>query len=700
MKNIFKLFIIIALAAMTLSSCNKGPAIDKTNPFATEFDTPFGVPPFEKIHASHYMPAFEAGMEQGRRDIKKILSNREKPDFENTIEALDRSGEMLQRVSSVFFGQASANTSDSLQQIEVEISPRLTEYGDEIRLNPELFARIKSVWENQADFNLNDEQKYILDNLYKELVRNGANLDPEDQEKLKKINQRLSLLTVKYDQNVLQETNDYKLIVGKDDLKGLPETVITAAADAAKAAGQEGKWLFSTQRPSMYPFITYSPDRDLRRTLYNAYTMRGNNGNEYDNNVILAEIVKLRAERAELLGYKTHAHLVLEPRMAKTPANVFNLLNGLFEKANAVARKEVAEMQAIINREGGNFKLEPSDWWYYAEKLRKQKYNLDDTELRPYFKFENVREGVFACATKLWGITFTPIANCPLPHPEASAFEVKESDDTHIGVLYTDYFPRASKRQGAWCGTYRSHRIVDGKSIRPVVTTVGNFTRPTGDTPSLLSLDEVATIFHEFGHALDNLFNRNSYNRTYVAWDFVELPSQIMEHWALEPEMLSIYAKHYQTGEVIPEHLVDKIINSGYFNQGFANTEVYAASLLDMAFHTLEAPAEIDIQDFEKEFTDKLGLIPEIVPRYRSTYFTHITGGYDAGYYAYTWASVLDNDAFEAFKEKGIFDRATAESFRRNILEKNGIMEPMQMYVNFRGREPVIEPLLKNKGLL
>ena len=389
---------------MTLSSCNKGPAIDKTNPFATEFDTPFGVPPFEKIHASHYMPAFEAGMEQGRRDIKKILSNREKPDFENTIEALDRSGEMLQRVSSVFFGQASANTSDSLQQIEVEISPRLTEYGDEIRLNPELFARIKSVWENQADFNLNDEQKYILDNLYKELVRNGANLDPEDQEKLKKINQRLSLLTVKYDQNVLQETNDYKLIVGKDDLKGLPETVITAAADAAKAAGQEGKWLFSTQRPSMYPFITYSPDRDLRRTLYNAYTMRGNNGNEYDNNVILAEIVKLRAERAELLGYKTHAHLVLEPRMAKTPANVFNLLNGLFEKANAVARKEVAEMQAIINREGGNFKLEPSDWWYYAEKLRKQKYNLDDTELRPYFKFENVREGVFACATKLWGI--------------------------------------------------------------------------------------------------------------------------------------------------------------------------------------------------------------------------------------------------------------------------------------------------------
>lgn len=685
---------------MTISSCNEGPKLDSSNPFSHEFDTPFGVPPFEKIKAKHYMPAFEAAMTSGRREIGKIVSSRQKPDFKNTIEALDRSGELLRKVSSVFFGQASANTNDSLQQIEIDISPKLSEYNDEIRLNPELFARIKSVWENQAEFNLTDEQTFILDNLYKEFVRNGANLGKEDQETLKEINQRLSVLTVKFDQNVLEETNTYKLIVGKEDLKGLPESVIAAAADAAKAAGQEEKWVFTTQRPSMYPFLTYSPDRDLRRELFTAYTMRGNNGNENDNNEILAEIIKLRAEKAKLLGYKTHAHLVLEPRMAKNPDNVFNLLNDLFARASNVAGKEVVEMQAIINREGGKFKLEPSDWWYYAEKLRTEKYDLDDSELRPYFKFENVREGVFACATKLWGITFTPIPDCPLPHPEASAFEVKEADGTHIGVLFTDYFPRESKKQGAWCGTYRSHRIEAGKSIRPVVTTVGNFTRPTSDLPSLLSLDEVATIFHEFGHALDNLFNRNSYNQTYVAWDFVELPSQIMEHWALEPEMLSLYARHYETGEVIPASLVEKIRNSGYFNQGFANTEVYAASLLDMAYHTLEAPVDIDIQRFEKDYFTKLGLIPEIVSRYRSTYFIHMTGGYDAGYYAYTWASVLDNDAFEAFKEKGIFDGTTAESFRRNILEKNGIMDPMQMYVNFRGREPVIEPLLKNKGLL
>jgi peptidyl-dipeptidase Dcp len=685
---------------MTLISCNKGPEADRSNPFFSEFDTPFGVPPFEKIHAKHYMPAFEAGMAEGRKDIERIISNKKEANFENTFEALDRSGEMLRRVSSVFFGQASANTSDSIQKIEVEISPLLAEYNDEIRLDPRLFGKIKSVWENQDQFNLSEEQKYLLDNLYKEFVRNGANLAGEDQETLKKINQRLSVLTVQFDQNVLEETNTYKLFVEKDDLKGLPESFIAAASDAARAAGQEGKWAFTTQRPSMYPFLTYSPDRDLRRTLYNAYIMRGNNGNDNDNNKILAEIIRLRAERAKLLGYETHAHLVLEPRMAKTPDNVFKLLDDLFEKANNVASKEAAEMQAIINKEGGKFSLEPSDWWYYAEKLRKQKFDLDDSELRPYFKFENVREGVFACATKLWGITFTPLADCPLPHPEASAFEVKEADGTHIGVLYTDYYPRESKQQGAWCGTYRSHRIQNGESIRPVVTTVGNFTRPTAGLPSLLSLDEVTTIFHEFGHALDNLFNRNSYNSTYVAWDFVELPSQIMEHWALEPEMLNIYARHYTTNEVIPESLVEKIRNSGYFNQGFANTEVYAASLLDMAYHTLEAPVDIDIQDFEKAYFEKLGLIPEIVSRYRSTYFSHITGGYDAGYYAYTWASVLDNDAFEAFKEKGIFDHATAESFRRNILEKLGIMDPMQMYVNFRGREPVIEPLLRNKGLL
>jgi peptidyl-dipeptidase Dcp len=683
-----------------MPSCKNDTGVDKSNPFFSEFDTPFNVPPFEKIMARHYMPAFDKGMEEGRKEIEELLKNREEPSFANTIEALDRAGELLTKVTSVFYGQANANTNDSLQNIEVEISPKLAAFNDEILLNPDLFARIKHVYDNQETYDLNAEQKFILENLYKSFVRNGANLDNEDQDSLKKMNQRLSVLTVNYSQNVLDETNNYKLFVEKDDLAGLPESVIATAAEAAKAAGQEGKWAFTTQRPSIFPFITYSEDRDLRREIYNAYINRGNNDNEFDNNAILAEIVKLRAARAKLLGYKTHSHIILEPRMAKNPENVLDLLNTLWEKAVPVAKNEVKEMQKIINREGGKFSLEPSDWWYYAEKLRKQKYDLNDAELRPYFKLENVREGVFTCANRLYGITFNPLTDCPLPHQDAEAFEVKDEDGSHIGVLYMDYFPRESKQQGAWCLTYRSHRVIDGKTITPVVTTVFNFTPRSGEMPSLLSLDEVSTVFHEFGHALDALFNRNTYNQTFIAWDFVELPSQIMEHWVTEPEMLNIYAKHYQTGEVIPETLVKKIKKSSYFNQGFDNVELLAASLLDIAYHTLEAPAIIDAQTFEKEYFEKLGLIPEIISRYRSTYFLHIMGGYDSGYYSYTWAAVLDNDAFEAFKENGIFDRATAESFRTNILANNGIMDAMEMYVNFRGREPVIEPLLRNRGLM
>ncbi len=683
-----------------MPSCKNEPGVDKSNPFFSEYNTPFNVPPFEKIMAGHYMPAFEKGMAEGRKEIEELVKNKEEPTFANTVEALDRSGELLTRVTSVFYGQANANTNDSLQNIEVEISPKLAAFNDEILLNPDLFTRLKHVYDNQVTYDLNPEQQFILENLYKSFVRNGANLDKEDQDSLKKINQRLSVLTVNYSQNVLDETNNYKLLVEKDDLAGLPESVISTAAEAAKAAGQEGKWAFTTQRPSIFPFITYSENRDLRREIYNAYINRCNNGNEFDNNAILAEIVKLRAARAKLLGYKTHSHVILEPRMAKNPENVLDLLNTLWGKAVPVAQNEVKDMQKIINREGSKFSLEPSDWWYYAEKLRKQKYDLNDAELRPYFKLENVREGVFTCANRLYGITFNPLADCPLPHPDAEAFEVKDKDGSHIGVLYMDYFPRESKRQGAWCLTYRSHHVIDGKTVTPVVTTVFNFTPRSGDMPSLLSLDEVSTVFHEFGHALDALFNRNTYNQTFIAWDFVELPSQIMEHWVTEPEMLNIYAKHYQTGEVIPESLVKKIENSSYFNQGFDNVELLAASLLDIAYHTLEAPAIIDVQTFEKEYFEKIGLIPEIISRYRSTYFLHIMDGYDSGYYSYTWAAVLDNDAFEAFKENGIFDRATAESFRTNILANNGIMDAMEMYVNFRGREPVIEPLLRNRGLM
>jgi len=685
---------------MVIPSCKNEPAVDKANPFFSEFNTPFSIPPFEKIMARHYMPAFEKGMADGRKEIEKIIKNREEPTFENTIEALDKTGDLLTTVSLVFYGQSNSNTNDSLQAIEVEISPKLAAYNDEIRLNPDLFKKVKYVYDNQAKYNLNSEQEYILENLYKGFVRNGANLNKQDQDSLKKVNQELSVLTVKFSQNILDETNNYKLFVNEENLAGLPESVISAAADVAKAAGQEGKWAFTTQRPSIFPFMTYSPDRDLRRTIYNAYINRGNNGNEYDNNKLLADIVRLRAERARLLGYKTHSHVILEPRMAKVPDNVFNLLNNLWGRAIPVAKNELREMQKIIDREGGKFTLEPSDWWYYAEKLRKQKYDLNDAELRPYFRLEDVREGVFTMANRLFGITFNPLTDVPLPHPDAQAFEVKDNDGSHIGVLYMDFFPRESKRQGAWCVTYRNHHVLDGTAITPIVTTVFNFTPQTGNKPSLLSLEEVSTIFHEFGHALDVLFNRNTYNQTYVAWDFVELPSQLMEHWVTEPELLNIYARHYQTGEVIPASLVKKIKNSSYFNQGFDNVEILAASMLDMAYHTLEAPAIVDVQKFEKEYLSKIGLIPEIISRYRSTYFLHIMDGYDSGYYSYTWAAVLDNDAFEAFKEKGIFDKATAESYRTNILTKNGIMDPMQMYVNFRGHEPVIEPLLKNRGLM
>ena len=685
---------------LAITSCKNQPEVDKSNPFFAAYNTPFDVPPFEKIMAKHYMSAFAKGMSEGKAEIEALLKSKSKPTFKNTILVFDNTGDLLSKVSKVFFAQAAANTNDSLQKIEMEISPLLSAYSDEILLNPELFSRVKSVFDNQAKFKLNPEQKFLLENLYKGFVRNGANLNKQDQDTLKVLNQKLSVLTVKFSQNVLAETNNYLMYVNKEDLTGLPESVIATAAETAKEAGHEGKWAFTTQRPSIFPFLQYSENRNLRQQIYDAYTNRGNNDNEFDNNKILAEIVNLRSERAKLLGYKTHSHIVLEPRMAKVPENVFNLLDNLWEKAIPVAKNEVSEMQKIIDKEGGKFKLEPSDWWYYAEKLRKEKYDLNDSELRPYFKLDNVRDGVFTVANKLFGITFTPLADFPRPHPEAQAFKVKEADGSHLGVLYMDFHSRESKQQGAWCGNYRSYHIVKRKGVTPVVTTVFNFTSPSGDLPALISVEEASILYHEFGHSLDALFNKSTYNQTNIAWDFVELPSQLMEHWTTEPEVLNIYAKHYKTNETIPAELVRKIKNSGYFNQGFETVEYLAASLLDMKYHTLETPAIVDVQTFEKEYLIGIGLIPEIIPRYRSTYFLHMAGGYDSGYYSYIWAAVLDNDAFEAFKEKGLFDQATATSYRKNILEKNGTMDAMQMFVNFRGREPVIEPLLKNRGLM
>jgi peptidyl-dipeptidase Dcp len=697
--------VVSSILCASLSGCKTKPVTEsadqqKNNPFFAAYNTQFDVPPFEKIMAGHYTPAFDKGMAEGRRDLEKILQNKEEATFQNTINPLDTMGKLLTKVASVFFAQTSANTNDTLQKIEMEISPKLSEYRDEIYLNPVLFQKVKTIYEKQADFNLDDEQKFLLENLYKSFVRNGALLTGADHDSLKKLNQQISVLTVKFSQNVLGENNRFRLVIDNEaDLKGLPQTAIDGAALLAKKENLEGKWVFTIQKPSMLPFLTYDNNRDLRKKLYDGYLTKGNHNDSLDNKKILGDIVSLRAQRAKLLGYKSHADLSLENRMAKNPANVYALLDQLWKPALKVAGAELKEMQSIATKEGSKFEILPSDWWYYAEKLRKAKYDLDDSELRPYFKLENVREGAFSVANKLYGLTFTQLPNMPLPHPDAMAFEVKEADGRHLGVLYMDFYTRASKGQGAWCGGYQDHKWIDGKEINPIVTLVCNFSNPSETTPSLLSLDDVQTLFHEFGHALQGLFSVNKYSMTSTAQDIVELPSQIMEHWATEPSVLRTYAKNYKTGEIIPDALINKIRKSSYFNTGFDNVELLAATLLDMDYYTLEAPVKIDVEQFEKEHLQKMGLIKEIEPRYKSTYFLHIVGGYDAGYYCYTWAAVLDNDAYGAFQEKGIFDKATADSFRKNVLAPMGITDAEKSFLTFRGRAPKIDALLVNRGL-
>jgi len=695
---------MVAGMGLMLAGCQDQASkynLDPDNPFFSEFKTPFGVPPFEQIKNSDYVPAFEAGMKIQKDEVDAIVNNSAAPTFKNTIQALDGTGEILNRVSYIFFGQSSANTNDTLQQIQLEISPKLAAHSDEINMNPKLFERVKTIYDQREKLNLTDEESYILENIYKGFVHSGALLSPEDKEKMKAINQKLSVLTVQFGQNVLAETNSVQIVVDDPaDMKGLPESSVKAAAKTAEEAGLKGKWVFTAQKPSWIPFLQYDENRALRKKVYDGWLMRGRQDNEHNNEKILAQIVSLRAQKAQLLGYPTHADLVLENRMAKNSKNVMELLDKVWKPALAAAKTDRDIMQAMIRDEGGKFKLAPSDWWYYAEKMRKAKYDLDESQLRPYFKLENVRKGEFDVAHKLYGITFSEIKDIPKPHPEAVAFEVKDADGSHLGVLYQDYYPRAGKRQGAWCGTYRDHHVVHGKEIHPVVTIVCNFTRPGGGKPALLSLDEVSTLFHEFGHALDDLFAKNTLQTTFRPRDFVELPSQFMEHFAVEPEVLKTYAFHYKTGEPIPDELIEKMQKSSVFNQGFASTEYLAACYLDMAYHMLKTTEPVNVPEFEKATLERIGLIPEIEPRYHSTYFTHITGGYDAGYYGYEWSAVLDNDAFEAFKETSLFDQKTARSFRKNILEKNGFADPMAMWMTFRGRKPDITPLMRNRGFI
>ena len=700
MKSLIFISTIFTLYLFTITSQDK----NMDNSFFKEWSTPFQTPPFEEIKLEHYLPAFEEGIKLQKAEVDKIINNTEKPTFENTIEAMEKSGKLLTKVSSVFYNLNSANTNDEMQKIAKTVAPMLSKHNDDINLNEKLFAKVKSIYNEKDGLNLTTEQNKVSKDYYDGFIRGGANLTNEQKEKFRKLNEELSLLSLKFGENLLKETNAVGLIIDdKNDLLGLPESVMQAAFELGKAKGHEGKWVFTLQKPSFIPFLQYSEKRNLREKIFKAYINRSNNNNDFDNKKILSSIAALRVERANLLGYKTHADYILEKNMAKNSQIVYEFLTDLWKPALKRAKMEIDDMQKIIYNEGNNFKLEAWDWWYYAEKVKKEKYDLDEEMLRPYFKLENVLQGVFDVASKLYGIQFVERNDIPMYHPDVKVIEVKETTGNHIAILFTDYFPRDSKRSGAWMNSFRKQSNIGNNFITPIIGNVGNFSKPTSDKPSLLSLDEVETLFHEFGHALHGILSNSVYpsvSGTSVPRDFVELCSQIMENWALAPEVLKMYAKHYQTNEPMPDDMIKKIENSKLFNQGFETVEYLAASFLDMDWHTLINAKEKDAINFEKESLSKIGLIPEIESRYQSTNFQHIfSGGYSAGYYSYIWAAVLDADAFEAFEENGLFDQATALSFRKNILEKGGSEDPMELYKRFRGREPKVDALLKRRGL-
>jgi peptidyl-dipeptidase Dcp len=701
MKKIGLSIIVFALIASSCKTPPKEQQKNMSNPFFSEYKTPFQVPPFNEIKLEHFMPAIEEGIAEQVAEIKAITDNKEEANFNNTILAFDLSGDLLDK-TGIFFNLNSANTNDQMQALAREITPKLSAHRDNIMLNMDLFKRVKAVYEKRNELNLDAEQLRVVEKYYRDFERSGANLPEEKQAELRKINDELSMLSLKFGENTLAETNkNFKLIIDNEaDLKGLPADVIAAAAEVAKKDSLEGKWVFTPQTPSMVPFLQFAENRELREKLYRGYTNRGNNGNEFDNKQNIAKIVQLRDQKAKLLGYANYAAYVVDVNMAKTPENINDFLMKLWTPALERAKAERADMQAMINKEGGKFDLKMWDWWYYAEKVRKAKYDLDEAQLKPYFSLDNVVNGMIYTASKLYNIKFIKRTDLPVYNEEVITYEVQEADGKHIGVFYMDFHPRAGKRNGAWCTTFRDQSYKDGKLVTPVVSIVCNFTRPAGNTPALLSFDEVTTLFHESGHALAALFCDGPYRRTSgnVPRDFVELPSQIMENWAKEPEVIRVYAKHYQTGEVIPEKLITKLEKSAQFNQGFETVEYLAASLLDMDWHTKAFKS--DVEAFEKASMDKIGLIDEIVPRYRSTYFSHIfSGGYSAGYYVYIWAAVLDADAFDAFKQSGnIFNPEYAAKFR-TLLTKCGSDEGMTIYKSFRGQEPSIEPLLKRRGL-
>ncbi|MFV8375527.1 M3 family metallopeptidase [Flavobacterium sp. LB1P71] len=674
------------------------------NPFFQSYNTPYNVPPFDKIRNEHFKPAILEGIKVHQTQIDQITDNTGIPTFKNTILAMENAGEFLLNVNMVFSNLNGANTNDELQDIAKQLAPNLASHNDNIYLNEKLFSKVKSLWNEKEKLNLNIEEAKVLDNLYKAFVRSGANLTDSEKERLRKINEELSLTCLKYGQNVLAETNTYKLVIEDiNDLSGLPQELITAAFAEGKSKGNEGKWVFTLSNSSVIPFLQYSANRNLRQQIWEAYQTRANHDDDFDNKENALKLANLRGEKSRLLGYETHAHYILEETMAKTPENVYKLLNDLWKPALEIAKTEAADIQEMMKKDGINDSVKPYDWRFYTEKIRKERFDLDEQELKPYFSLENVRKGIFQVTENLYGLQFKPLHEVPKYHEEVEVWEVLESDGTHIGILYMDFYPRNSKRGGAWMTSYRTQKTVDEIRQAPVISIVCNFSKPIENSPALLTFDEVTTFFHEFGHALHGLLSNVTYRSlagTNVSRDFVELPSQIMENWAGEPEVLKMYAKQSQTGNVIPDDLIKKMQESSTFDQGFMTTEYLAASFLDLKYHTQKSVITIDSNTFEKNAMDEIGLIQSIIPRYRSTYYNHIfSGGYSAGYYSYIWSGVLDTDAFEVFKTTNLFNTEKAKSFRKNILEKGGTEEPMVLYKRFRGAEPSVAPLLRKRGL-
>ncbi|HIZ87101.1 MAG TPA: M3 family metallopeptidase [Candidatus Coprenecus pullistercoris] len=687
-----------AVTALMMTSC------DNHNPLLEEWNTPFGIAPFSEIRAEHYKPAILKSIEEHNKEIDAIINNPEEPTFENTIVALDNSGELFNRIYAVFSNGASINATPEIMALETELAPVVSDHFNSISMNEGLFARIKTLYDNRDSLGLEPDQMRLLTETYKSYERSGATLSADKKEELRKINSRISELQLQFEQNVLKETADFTLVVEDSaDLSGLPKTSVDAAARRAEEKGMGGFWAFGLDNASLMPFLQFDDNRDLRTKLLDGYLSRGNNDNENDNKAIVAELVRLNNRKAKILGYDNYAQYVLEDRMAKTPEAVYDLLNRLWTPALNSAKVELADMAPLAEAQGVK-ELTAADWRYYFEKAKAEKFNFSEDDLRPYFQYDNVREGIFYVANRLYGITFEPLNNVPVPVPEAQAFLCKDADGSQLGVIFMDMFARPGlKRGGAWCTGYREQHYKDGERVLPIVSIAGNFTRGHGDTPALLSPDETETFFHEFGHALQSLLQQVRYvGNAPMTRDFVELPSQINEHWAFEPEVLKVYAKHYQTGEVIPQELVDKLDRSGKYGQGFATTEYLAASLLDMDYFIMnDVPENLDVNEFEARTLGERGLLPQIPPRYRSTYFTHVFGGgYTVGYYSYIWAELLDADAYQAFKETGdIFNQDVARRFRKEILEKGGEDDAMTLYLNFRGKEPSIDPLLENRGL-